>query len=285
MNLSDIQAFAFCVEEIFIKTEYLGRIVGWLANHDIRRGLQIAQRIITSPILSIEDLVTLYITGQRAFVEERKIRQALILGNYNRFVQDDSNFVLNLFQVSNTSITTPLAKLSILRLLMDREGQAASTEESYMTVEDIVNYCEPIGIARSAAIKHCGEFLDYRLIEPYDPTDLEVYVGQRVKVTHAGRIHYEFALEDETYFVQMALATQIRNPDVASKGREIFHSRHKMTRHDWVTIWQIFGDYCLSEDDVFVTIPEVASYAGQRELRDRFIQRCTSNKTRGASRS
>ena len=63
-----------------------------------------------------------------------------------------------------------------------------------MTVEKIVNYCEPIGIARSAAIKHCGEFLEYRLIEPYDPTDLEVYMRQRVKVTHAGRIHYEFAL-------------------------------------------------------------------------------------------
>ena len=280
LNISDIQAFAFCVEEIFIKTEYLGRIVGWLANHDIRRGLQIAQRIITSPILNIEDLVKLYLTEQRTSIDERKIRQALILGNYNRFVQDDSDFVLNLFQVSNTSITTPLAKLSILRLLMDREGQAASIEESYMTVEEIVNYCEPIGIARSAAIKHCGEFLEYRLIEPYDPTDLEVYMRQRVKVTYAGRIHYEFALEDETYFVQMALATQMRNPDVASKGREIYHGAHKMTRQDWITIWEIFRDYCLHEDDVFVTIPEVASYAGQRSLRDQFVQRWTKNRIR-----
>ena len=273
LNISDIQAFAFCVEEIFIKTEYLGRVVGWLSNHDIRRGLQIAQRIITSPILSVEDLVKLYITGNRAFIEERKVRQALILGNYNGFVQSHSDFVLNLFQVASTSITTPLAKLSILRVLMDRESQATSPEESYMTIEDIVNYCEPIGIARSAAIKHCREFLDYRLIEPYDPTDLDLYMGQRVKVTHAGRIHSEFALEDETYVVQMALATTIRSPDVAAKGREIYYSRHKMTRKDWINLIQLFVEYCQKEDKVFVNIPETASYTGQANLRDRFIKR------------
>lgn len=275
LKLSNIQAFAFCVEEIFIKTEYLGRVVGWLSNHDIRRGLQIAHRIITSPILSIDDLVKLYLTGERTSIEERKIRQALVLGNYNGFVQADSNFVLNLFQVANTSITTPLAKLSILRLLMDREGQATSTEEAYMAVEDIVNYCEPIGIARSAAIKNCREFLDYLLVEPYDPTDLEVYMRQRVKVTHAGRIHYEFALEDETYFLQMALATQIKNPDIVAKGREIYYGEQKKTRQDWIDIIQLFREYCENEDQIFVSIPEVASYLGQRNFRERFIQRWT----------
>ena len=192
LNLMDIKAFAFCIEEIFINTEYLGRVVGWLSNHDIRRGLQIAQRIITSPILSIEDLVNLYVTGNRTLINQRKIRQALILGNSNGFIQDDSNFVLNVFQVANTSITTPLAKLSILRVLMDRDFQGNSPENTYMTIEDIVNYCEPMGILRAAVMHHCKEFLEYRLVEPYDPTESDVYLGQRVKVTHAGRLHMEF---------------------------------------------------------------------------------------------
>ena len=275
LNIPDIQAFAFCIEEIFIKTEYLGRVVGWLSNHDIRRGLKIAQRIITSPILSVEDLVKLYITENRVSIKERKVRQALILGNYNGFVQSHSDFVLNLFQVSSTSITTPLAKLSILRVLMDRESQTTSLEESYMTIEDIVNYCEPIGITRSATIKHCQEFLNYRLIEPYDPTDLDLYMGQRVKVTHAGRIHSEFALEDETYIVQMALATTLRSPDIAAKGRDIFYRPKKMTRNDWVSIIRLFVKYCQKEDEVFVSIPDTASYAGQTELRDRLFRRWT----------
>ena len=276
LNFKDIEAFAFCIEEIFIKTEYLGRVIGWLSNHDIRRGLQIAQRIITSPILSIEDLVKLYITGDRTSIDDRKVRQALILGNYNGFVQADSNYVLNLFQVSSTSITTPFAKLSILRLLMDQESQADSPEESYMTIDDIVNYCEPLGIARFASIKHCQEFLNYRLIEPYDPTDLEIYMEQRVKVTHAGHIHSEFALEDETYIVQMALATSIKDANVATRGREIFYSPRKKTREDWLNIMQLFTEYCQKEDDVFVNISNTASYAGQRNFRRRFKTKWSS---------
>ena len=63
-------------------------------------------------------------------------------------------------------------------------------------------------LRRLASIKHCCKFLEYRLIEPYEPTELDgVYMGQRVKVTHAGRIHSELALDDETYVVQMYPAT------------------------------------------------------------------------------
>ena len=182
-------------------------------------------------------------------------------------------FVLNVFAVLPTAISTPFAKLSILRVLMDRDAQANSPEESYMTIDDIVNYCEPIGMDQTAVVDHCGELLDYRLAEPYDPTDLQIYMEQRVKVTHAGRIHMEFALEDETYVVQMALATPIRNADVAARGREIFYGGRKMSRSDWLEILIEFADYCRNEDEIFVTVPSVPSYAGQRELRERFVGR------------
>ena len=275
LELLDIKAFAICIEEIFIKTEYLGRVIGWLSNHDIRRGLHIAQRIITSPILSIEDLVKVYVTRKRYSIPEGKVRRALILGNYNGFMQDDSDYVLNLFQVASTSVTTPLAKLSILRVLIDRESQADSPEEAYVTIEDVVNYCEPIGISRSASIKHCQEFLEYRLIEPYDPTDSEVYMEQRVKVTHSGRIHSEFALDDETYFMEMACATAVKDPNVAMKGRDIYKTHSKKTRQDWLKInrkiIRLFLEYCQKEDNFFINISDTASsYAGQRDLRDRY---------------
>ena len=273
LSLSDIEAFAFCVEEIFINTEYLGRIVGWLSNHDIRRGLHIAQRIITSPILSIEELVKLYIIGNRRGIEERKVRQALILGNYNGFVAADSNFVVNVFQVNGAAVTTPMAKLSVLRVMLDKEAMANSPEESYMTIEEIVNYCEPMGISRLATIRHCGELLEYRLIEPYDPTDSNIYMEQRAKITHAGRIHLEFALHDDTYLVQMALASMIRSQDVVSRGREILHGRGKMTRSDWRDLMRLFASYCVDEDSIFVNVPNVGSYVGQRELRERFRRR------------
>ncbi len=277
LNLSDIKGFALCLEEIFINTEYLGKIVGWLSNHDIRRGLRISQDIITSPILNIEELLKLYIfkgkSIQKQSIKERKIRQALILGNYNTFIKKNSSFILNVFQVIGTDITTPMATLSILQLLMDKEVSASSPIEPYMTIDKIVNYCEPMGISRSATIKHLKELLEYRLIEPYDPTDSDIYMEQRVRITYAGRIHMDFALKDETYFIQMALATQIRSSDIAVQGRGIFYSGDKMTRSDWLEIACLFANYCDQQDRLFVNIPTVDSYLGQKELRNQFRQR------------
>ena len=206
-------------------------------------------------------------------IEERKIRQALILGNYKVFVASDSNFVMNVFQINSAAITTPMAKLSVLRLLLDKEAVANIPEESYMTIEEIVNYFEPMGISRLAVIAHCSEMLEYRSVEPYDPTDTDVYMDQQIKITHAGRIHLEFALDDETYFIQMALASLIRSQDVASKAREILYEKRKMNRKDWLYIIRLFSVYCKNEDSIFVNIPHVSSYTGQRDLRERFGSR------------
>lgn len=65
LSISDVTAFALSVEDIFVNEDYVGRMVGWLANFDIRRGLQIAQRVITSLILDISELVKAYAIGQR----------------------------------------------------------------------------------------------------------------------------------------------------------------------------------------------------------------------------
>ena len=99
----------------------MGRIIGWLSNHDIRRSLKIADRIITSPTITITELITAYVGGHRACPRPRIIKQALVRGQYNRFHEVDSDFVVNMFAVSPTGITSPLIRLSILRLLKDKD--------------------------------------------------------------------------------------------------------------------------------------------------------------------
>ena len=271
LTIKDIQAFASCIENILITTDYISRIVSWISNHDIRRSLQISQRIVTSPVLKIEQLVKTYLLDNPLSIKRHQIKKALIHGDYSHFSQDHSDFVLNLFSVRADQITSPLVKLSILRMFSDRENQYQGRDEAYLTVDDLQNYFEPTGLSNGVVRTHLQELLDYRLVVPYDPTEQHVYEEQRLKIDHSGRIHIEFCLSDETYVSQMALVTKVRNYDLVSKIREIRKS--KLARTDWLHIISVFMVYCLDQDSVFMSIPSNQSYDGQSQLRQELKMR------------
>jgi energy-coupling factor transporter ATP-binding protein EcfA2 len=265
LRLDDLNAFAACIDEVFVQSEYVSRTVGWISNHDIRRSLNIAQRIITSPIVSMEDLVKTYLADGRLTIPRLKIRQALIFGDHNQFRQEANDYVLNLFIVAPDQLTTPLVRLSILRLLMDVEAQSSDAETRYMTVENIGNYLEPCGIPRQFVSSHLKELLKFRLIDPYDPTDIEIYEEQRVRVSHCGHIHLEMALRDDVYLSSMAFTTAVRSMTLVDDIREI--RKQKMDRNSWQQIEKLFVEYLLREDEAFVSIPNLDSYDGQVRLR------------------
>jgi hypothetical protein len=268
LSISDVNAFALSVEDIFIKEDYVGRTIGWLANFNIRVSLQIAQRLITSPIMDISELVKAYAIGERFRPSRRTISKALLLGDYNHFYQQDSSSILNLFEVDSNAVTSPLLRLSILRLLMDVSSSTSESEKMYRSVEDILNYFEPATVSRTIVKEHLKSLLKYRLIEPYDPTDEDVYETQRVQVTHCGRIHYEFVTDDKegVYMSEMALMTPVRSQEYISKNRTLL--KEKLSFEDWRKIIEWFVDYCLNEDQLFISLPNSSSYQSQRVLRE-----------------
>ena len=89
LSINDLNAFAACIDDVFVQTEYISRMVGWLSNHDIRRSLNISQRIIISPIVSMEDLIKTYLAENRLNIPRLKIKQAMIFGDYSQFNQDE----------------------------------------------------------------------------------------------------------------------------------------------------------------------------------------------------
>ncbi len=270
LSIPDVTAFALSVEDIFINEDYVGRMVGWLANFDIRRGLQIAQRIITSPILDISELVKAYAIGQRFRPQRLSIKKALLLGDYNHFYQQDSSFVVNLFEVNSNAVTSPLLRLSILRLLIDVYSETLESEKIYRSVEDILNYFEPTTVSRTIVKENLKTLLDYRLIEPYDPTDTSIYESQRVKTTHCGRIHYEFVTDDRegVYMSEMELITPVISQEYISKIRDFLMKNEKLSGQDWRKIIKWFVEYCLDQDNNYISLPKTSSYESQRTFRE-----------------
>jgi energy-coupling factor transporter ATP-binding protein EcfA2 len=269
LSISDVTAFALSVEDVFINEDYIGRMVGMLANFDIRRGLQIAQRIITSPSLDISELVKAYAIGHRFRPKRISIKKALLQGDYNHFFQQDSSFILNLFEVSPDSVTTPLIRLSILRFLMDASGDREESDKMYRSVEDILNYFEPMSIGHLVVRQHLKALLDYRLVEPYDPTEIHIHEQLRIKITPCGRIHSEFATENSegAYMSEMALMTPVVSREYALAIRDILSSHEKLSGFNWRTIIRHFVTYCIQQDDIHLSLPGNSSYDSQRVLR------------------
>ncbi|MHB8252940.1 MAG: hypothetical protein ACYDEV_04435 [Acidiferrobacter sp.] len=266
LRLEDVSAFAACVDDVFVRSDYVSRTIGWLSNHDIRRSLNIAQRIITSPVFSMEEIIKASFANRHLTIPKLKMRQALIFGEYSQFQAEASDYILNLFAVSPDQVTTPLIRLSILRLLRDIEAQARDVESRYLFVEEIGDYMDPCGISRPVVFAHLRELLRYRLVDPYDPTDTEVYDGQRVRIAHCGHIHFEMALKDDVYITSMALTTGVRSVEFVSDVREI-RKKQKMGRSDWEKIKSLFIEYLTREDKSFFSLPKLDSYDGQTRLR------------------
>lgn len=270
LTIPDVTAFALSVEDIFVNEDYVGRMVGWLANFDIRRGLQIDKRIITSPIIDISELVTAYAVGKRFHPQRLTIKKALLMGDYNHFYQQDSSFVLNLFEVNSNAVTSPLLRVSILRLLIDVYSETSEPEKIYRSVENILNYFEPTTVSRTIVKENLKTLLDYRLIEPYDPTDTIIYESQRIKITSCGRIHYEFVTDDKEgiYMSEMALMTPVVSQEYISNNRDLLIKKEKLSGSNWKQIIKWFVKYCLEQDNLYISLPKTASYQSQRTLRE-----------------
>jgi len=268
LSIRDIRAFVIVVEEVLLNTDYVSRIIGSLANFEVRRSLQISKRILMSAYLSIDELTKAYILGKNLSIASHKIVRALICSDYNFFNQSSSDFVLDVYEIDGQHIVTPFIRLSILRLLQDRDGAAREREMAYMSAEDIQDYFEPAQMGRADVSRHLQKLLDYRLVEPYVPTETSVHDGLRVAIAPSGRIHLELALSNETYATQMALRTDMRENELSNRLRSDWgRDSGKFGREQWLGFIELFFRYCGEQDALLISFPDHHRYEGQIDLR------------------
>ena len=268
IRMENMPAFAACVEEAFINTDYIGRRIAALSNHDLRRSLELSQKIITAPILKVDELVTAYFSKRDIRIPEMRIVQALIYGEYNKFRQDAHEYVLNMFNVESECMNSPLLRLSILRLLIDKEN--ASTEDlgAYIAFEEVVHYFESMGVHVRAVLRAVEELVNYRLLEPYEPNELAVTPTSRLAITASGHMHFEMSFNDPVYLEQMAQTAGIRSERALQDLRNLVF--HKMGSAEWMKVKAIFANYCLQEDAMLMSCPAHVDYDSQRRLRAEF---------------
>lgn len=274
-HIRDFNAFISSVERVLLDTDYIAKLINSLANYDIRRCLVLVGKLIASPWLNIDGLIKTYLLQQAINIEEWRIRKALIAGDYQHYKAANSEFIENLFTVNPKSYTTPLLGVSILRFFRDRDEAETNIERKYASVEDAYKYFDVMGIPRLAFMEKIRDLVNYRLLEPYDPTRDDVELDQLLRITASGRTHYFFAMRGPIYSEEMALTTPVADAGLGYDLREISlkiatnaypGGRHAGRRE----IERKFKEYCLDEDRLTVSIPHGVQYEGQYNLRHRF---------------
>lgn len=268
ITMENMPAFAACVEEAFIRTDYIARRIGALTNHDLRRGLELSQKVITAPILKVEELISAYFAKADIKIQEQRIVQALLYGDYNKFKQDAQEYVLNLFALESGHLNSPLLRLSIVRLLMDKENAAADELGAYMPFEEIDHYFENMGVATRIVHASVCELVKYRLIEPYEPNAEDIAPTTRLAITPSGHMHFEMSFNDSVYIEQMALTTAIRSEPIIRSMRTT--TKGKMSAYEWNSLRREFAQYCVAEDEKLIKLPTHPDYASQNRLRTEF---------------
>lgn len=274
ISIPDLNGFVQVLEEAFLRDENLSALIGRLANFDIRRMMLLGQRTICSPSFRVEDLVRAFVAQRNQAFDPRRATRALILGEYDRHVDQSSDFVTNVFHTEGSRPYSPLLLLSVLELLAGAKNTAGSnSDDSYMSVTDLMSYFEPCQVEADDLREVTKILLKRRLVEPLEPDRDDFNDGMRIALTPAGEAHQEMAYGDVVYAEQMAMTTGVRLD--ALRVRLSVHTSNMAERSARDALVKEFMEYVVNEDSRKVFIPPAANYASQRKLRAELLGRRT----------
>ncbi|WP_425408229.1 cold shock domain-containing protein [Hyphococcus sp.] len=267
VSIANLEKFAGVIENVFVDHDYAASTVGRLANYNMRRTLQLSQRVITSSVFNIEDLISSYISGTAIAPNYAKFMNALLKGDYNFYKQGDQHEVYPLFQRSSEFVHSPLLALSILSLLDTVQKHGKNIEQKHETAQSVIDYFEAMGCAEVACEKTLLALIEANLIEPYDQSIRDLSHGQRLAISFSGWMHLQLALGNEIFIEQMALITALENADMAARIRGLVFARGPYLERA-NEMRKLFINEILAEDKALLIIPDsVEHFENQRAIR------------------
>jgi hypothetical protein len=266
ISIKNVGAFAAVIEETLINHESVSGLLGRLSNFDIKRMLQLSERIISSPALNVDDLVRSFFDPKGLGpLDQRRVIEAAILGDYDRHNEIGNEFILNVFRTDGRYPYSPLLACSILTVLLAQRVSAADIDLAHMAVADLLNFFEACSVARDETRRCVAHLFESSLIAALDPTD-ELGDGTKVAVTAKGHAHLELASSDPTYIAYMALVTGLRYAQTRDTLQAHFASDHPKIEGARST----FASYLLTDDATKLRVPNVEGYTGLTKFRNEF---------------
>lgn len=259
LKVEDIAGFATSLNRVFVESRETARWIGGLANHDIRRVLELTKDVIASPHIKLDDLLKVHVAGRSEVVPKHRIKKAIIKRRYNIYPVGEHSFVQNLFSLSVEPPTTPLLGARILQFLRDATEMPGKQEHEFVLADAVYEHFIALGIHPSATESWLTPLLHTGLVLNYDPSVMEVDRDSRIEASPSGKIHLAWATLDHDYLQMMRDVTPLRDKAVYE---EIVNGYTDYKRK-WAQTIKVFIGYLLSEDATWCRVPDHPNFAGQ----------------------
>lgn len=255
ISLEDLSKFSQTLQQVFLQDSTTSNWIGQLANYNVRRTLDLAKSLVSSPHLKVEDLVNAYLSGTTVQVPDFRSVNALIKQKYDIYPMGQNEYVQNLFALNEDLVTTPLLGLRILQLLADvpRDERRAAL----LSVDDLITYCAGMNIESRATYLWLQSLLDDQLVLNYDPTVTDIKDATQVEISPSGRLHLHWAQGNQDYLSAMSAVTPLLTEAVYADL-----SRQQGNRN-WRAATATFIDYLVDEDKTYCLPPDHESYQSQ----------------------
>lgn len=272
ISIKNLQAFAEIVERAFLTSTDVTELVGSLANFEIRRILEIAERILLSHSFKIDDLFKIYIANRdNLYVDYNKAVKALLIGSYDRFIETASSYVTNLFAVDPLNPESPLIRLYILDHLNSIREASSTVEDRYVPMVELLAHFEQIGASRDNMIRIMKHLFEFRLVESFDGAEEEISTESRVGCTPSGAVHLVLALTNPAYLEEMAYVTGLRTKSAVDQLDQLrFRMRDSKARTEF---FHTFGSYIYGEDGQKAHLPSADTFRNLLNVRRGFRAR------------
>lgn len=264
LSLDNLTAFANTLQTVFLSTGKYSSWIGNLANHDIRRCLEIAKVLISSPHLGVQDLMRSYISNTTLDIPYYKVVNALIKTQYDIYSSDVNPHVHNIYALSGNIEGSPLLGLRLLRLL--RDYQKANPKDPYVDIQQIVDYFSGMLVDQTVTINWLGKLLVAGLCLSYDHTIKTINRAQRLEISTSGLHHYRWGTRSIDYLLTMMEITPIADLEYYDELCVLFKDQPSRT---WRKKIETFGHYLISQDEQLCRVPQHETYVTQGELSKR----------------
>jgi len=260
VEINDLAILADAVGKVFIENDYISGFIGRLGNFNIRRMLKIAERVFLSPELKIDDIMMSKFGGEQVTANRWRAERALIKGEYDRYNEDENEFVSNLFQTNPSRPESPLLSYYILWLLRHRSNTIRSSddniEERHWVASDLCMYFEGCGVSEEFVMSSINRLYKRRLLEALDPNVDVISPTDKVAIKESGLAHLDLVNNSRVYIEQMSLTTGLNEMFVRDEIKRSVHPRW-----DGDVIRSVFVRYLLKIDSGRLTVPSNVNYA------------------------
>ena len=272
LTIDNLRAFTSSVQAVFINTGEVATWIGNLANHDIRRCLQLTRAIIGSPHIQVDEMFKAIYAKSSLEVDPINAKLAIIRGKYDIYPTGQNPFVQNIFALTTEFSTSPLLGLRILQLLEDTHFQQAEGEARYVELSHIVEYCNGMYVDQRATQGWLDNLLKSGLILSYDPRQESIDKVLRVEIAPSGYQHLVWGRTDWAYLEAMLEVTPLLEKATRNELAELMSIGLPYARRKAI---QLFLLYLIDEDHRYCVIPDHPQYNDQRKLTERLNQQVT----------